>query len=585
MSSTTAVQYESTELMHKVELKISCQDLPSMDYMSKSDPMVVVFIKEGDSYVELGRTESVTDDNNPQFTTPIVMDYYFETVQNLKFAVYDVDSASAKLDSHDFVGQALASLGEIVGHKHSKKAFTLTNPSKGDGAMGTIKIVVEELGQLNANIKFSVAASNLDKKDFFGKSDPYIVISKAREDGEWMPVHKTETVMKNLNPTFAPFVVPLQSLCNGDVNRPLKFECFDWDRSGDHDFIGEFTTDVEQLTNGDKTVFEFKDPAKKKKKNYKNSGTLTFSAVEVITVASFLDYIKAGLEISLMVAIDFTASNGDRLYSGSLHYQNPYQPNDYQKAIVAVGELVANYDSDKLFPVYGFGAKYRNPKDPKAAPAVSHCFPANLNDEDPNCNGVQGILDAYYTAVNNVTFFGPTNFSPILQKAIDAAKGEPNVYHVVLILTDGVITDRDKAIDKIVEASTLPISIIIVGIGSASFTDMDILDGDNEGLIDSNGTRASRDIVQFVSFRDFIHAPTAKLAQEVLAEIPEQLVSFMTSKSITPDDIAALVDDDNDDDEQPSSSSSSSHTQQLAQKVQDSVQVASEDELPPAYEG
>eukprot|EP00003_Mantamonas_plastica_P022361 TRINITY_DN377_c1_g1_i6.p1 TRINITY_DN377_c1_g1~~TRINITY_DN377_c1_g1_i6.p1 ORF type:complete len:523 (-),score=94.68 TRINITY_DN377_c1_g1_i6:346-1878(-) len=395
MSSTTAVQYESTELMHKVELKISCQDLPSMDYMSKSDPMVVVFIKEGDSYVELGRTESVTDDNNPQFTTPIVMDYYFETVQNLKFAVYDVDSASAKLDSHDFVGQALASLGEIVGHKHSKKAFTLTNPSKGDGAMGTIKIVVEELGQLNANIKFSVAASNLDKKDFFGKSDPYIVISKAREDGEWMPVHKTETVMKNLNPTFAPFVVPLQSLCNGDVNRPLKFECFDWDRSGDHDFIGEFTTDVEQLTNGDKTVFEFKDPAKKKKKNYKNSGTLTFSAVEVITVASFLDYIKAGLEISLMVAIDFTASNGDRLYSGSLHYQNPYQPNDYQKAIVAVGELVANYDSDKLFPVYGFGAKYRNPKDPKAAPAVSHCFPANLNDEDPNCNGVQGILDAY----------------------------------------------------------------------------------------------------------------------------------------------------------------------------------------------
>eukprot|EP00003_Mantamonas_plastica_P022360 TRINITY_DN377_c1_g1_i2.p1 TRINITY_DN377_c1_g1~~TRINITY_DN377_c1_g1_i2.p1 ORF type:complete len:103 (-),score=1.26 TRINITY_DN377_c1_g1_i2:436-708(-) len=60
MSSTTAVQYESTELMHKVELKISCQDLPSMDYMSKSDPMVVVFIKEGDSYVELGRTESVT---------------------------------------------------------------------------------------------------------------------------------------------------------------------------------------------------------------------------------------------------------------------------------------------------------------------------------------------------------------------------------------------------------------------------------------------------------------------------------------------------------------------------------------------
>jgi hypothetical protein len=45
------------------------------------------------------------------------------------------------------------------------------------------------------------------------------------------------------------------------------------------------------------------------------------------------------------------------------------------------------------------------------------------------------------------------------------------------------------------------LSIIIVGVGNADFTNMNKLDGDN-GLYSSNGKRAARDIVQFVPFRD-----------------------------------------------------------------------------------
>ena len=38
----------------------------------------------------------------------------------------------------------------------------------------------------------------------------------------------------------------------------------------------------------------------------------------------------------LQVAIDFTASNGDPRNSCSLHYINPFQPNEYLQALVAV---------------------------------------------------------------------------------------------------------------------------------------------------------------------------------------------------------------------------------------------------------
>lgn len=55
-------------------------------------------------------------------------------------------------------------------------------------------------------------------------------------------------------------------------------------------------------------------------------------------------------------------------------------------------------------------------------------------------------------------------------------------FHVLLILTDGIITDMQKTIDQIVESSDLPVAIIIVGVGDADFTSMDTLDADEEAL-------------------------------------------------------------------------------------------------------
>jgi hypothetical protein len=53
-----------------------------------------------------------------------------------------------------------------------------------------------------------------------------------------------------------------------------------------------------------------------------------------------------------------------------------------------------------------------------------------------------------------------------------------NNYTVLLILTDGAITDSSQTIDAIVQASYLPLSIIIIGVGNADFSQMNILDGD-----------------------------------------------------------------------------------------------------------
>ncbi|MEQ2179967.1 Copine-3, partial [Goodea atripinnis] len=76
-------------------------------------------------------------------------------------------------------------------------------------------------------------------------------------------------------------------------------------------------------------------------------------------------------------------------------------------------------------------------------------------------------------------------------------------YFVLLILTDGVITDMDRTRAAIVEASRLPMSIIIVGVGGADFSAMEFLDSDDRLLLSPTGEAAARDIVQFVPFRYF----------------------------------------------------------------------------------
>lgn len=64
-------------------------------------------------------------------------------------------------------------------------------------------------------------ASGVDKKDLFGKSDPFVVISRAN-NRDWTVVHRTEVVKNTLNPIWKPFEIPVSVLCNGNHDRPLK---------------------------------------------------------------------------------------------------------------------------------------------------------------------------------------------------------------------------------------------------------------------------------------------------------------------------------------------------------------------------
>ncbi|KAL3219719.1 hypothetical protein MRX96_030265 [Rhipicephalus microplus] len=452
------------------------------------------------------------------------------------FKVYDVDSKSENLEDHDFLGQVTSTLGELVAYQGRQVKLQLTGLS---GDCGSILLNVEEVLDCKRVIDMQWRGKKLDRKDWFGKSDPYLKFYRANEDNTSTIVFRTEVVKRSLNPTWRPFTIQMRQLSGGDDDRTIRVACYDWDLDGNHDLIGEFHTNVRTLSQGPgpKNEYELINGNKKaKKKGYKNSGVLI--SFRIGEQATFLDYIRGGLQMHFTVAVDFTASNGDPRDPASLHFLDPARPNAYAMAIRAVGEVIQDYDSDKMFPALGFGA--RLPPDGR----VSHEFFLNGSATDPYCAGIQGVLEAYQRTLQSVQLYGPTNFSPVINHVAKFANTyrDGRSYFVLLIITDGVISDMPHTMEAIVQASSLPMSIIIVGVGSADFSAMEVLDGDVAEL-SSDGRRADRDIVQFVPFRKFEGGGSwqrnqADLAKEVLAEIPKQVTDYMTKHNIKPGPIA-----------------------------------------------
>lgn len=159
-----------------------------------------------------------------------------------------------------------------------------------------------------------------------------------------------------------------------------------------------------------------------------------------------------------------------------------------------------------MIPVFGFGAipsfiPYLSDK-------TSFCFPLTGSFDQPEVKGIAGVAEIYRKTLPHISFSGPTKFAPLMNefkkhilKTIDT-----KAYHVLQLLTDGEIHDFEETREIIVELSTLPCSIIIIGVGDEyeGFKHMKTLDSDGVPLTDGKGNTAARDIVQFVMFEQAV---------------------------------------------------------------------------------
>lgn len=353
----------------------------------------------------------------------------------------------------------------------------------------------------------------------------FIVINKQQEPGKFIPVYKTECLnSQNCKVKFRNVIMDTYKLCNANLSQQVMFVAFQYQNNGNHKKIGSASIELARFIDGGSGLEAKMD----------KNGSIKFSNCAIEDRVSFLDYVMGGCEIGVHIAIDFTLSNGQPSTPGSLHYLHPStMRNQYTDAIYSICNILQNYDHDQMFPVYGFGGRI--------AGKLSHCFALNGNIFQPECSKTEGVLKAYYDAVNKVELYGGTHFSSVLNYVNGHAELQAKEmsqfnqkYTICLIITDGIINDLEQTIDKVVIGSDLPLSIIIVGVGEADFSQMVALDGDVTPLFSRRLNRyVSRDIVQFVPFRE-VHNDPVLLAKKVLEEVPKQVTDYFQLRGMRP---------------------------------------------------
>ena len=263
-------------------------------------------------------------------------------------------------------------------------------------------------------------------------------------------------------------------------------------------------------------------------------GTIVVEKATKTRTYDMIDYMNGGLSLNQVLMIDFTQSNGSVKDPSSLHFFDPKNTNQYEAAIQAIGSALFQYDRDAQIPVYGFGAKM-----PIIGVNDSKDFFYIQTSELAYASSIPQALKLYESAFEYIELAGPCRLSPGIKSTAEWVKGVAAVDHlfyaVLLILTDGEVEDMEETKEAIVEASVLPMSIIIVGLRGKNHSHFKVLDGDLRKLRDRRNRPVYRDIVQYVDYSQ-VKTDKTKLDEEVLAELPHQIVEYFTKKKIRPSD-------------------------------------------------
>ena len=424
-----------------------------------------------------------------------VCDFRFEIQQNLQIT----------LNKNNNPIEINTTLGNIIG---SLNGTFIKDFDKDQ----SLVIKVKKLGKEEDLLNIRINLKNNSDPNFFINNKLYYLITCRNND-----IYKSAEISNN--GIFAPIQIPT---CLLQPSYTISF----------YNFFNKPIFTYNRTTQDVKAKNKFQI-----KINFLNDKYLLLEDnSEIIKKFTFLDYLNSGVKIALSIGIDFSISNDLSSNNGTLH--SLQGPNDYERAIISCANILGYYDYDQLFPVFGFGAiindTYSN--------VPSMCFNLNFTD-NPDIYTINNVLKAYRDCIqqNKLTFSGPSQFAPLIRKVISRINQRDIFeYHILLILTDGVIDDLQQTIDILVEASLLPLSVIIVGIGNADFKKMEILDGDEIPLTSSTGKKRMRDLVQFVPFSKYQNN-AEKLSMEVLAEIPRQIVEYYQFRNLNPNQIENLI--------------------------------------------
>ncbi|XP_014630327.1 protein BONZAI 1 isoform X5 [Glycine max] len=439
---------------------------------------------------------------------------------------------------------------------------------------------------LFSQIELSFSASGLRDRDVLFKSNPMMVLYARGKNGALEELCRTEVVLNSSSPRW---ITKHTLIYHFEVVQVLVFRVYDVDTQfhnvdikmldlDEQQFLGEATCALSQIiTQPDKSLtIDLYTEDSVGSTLSKNCGKLMVhgeecisskTAIEMVFRCSDLEYKYLFSRTDPFLLISKVVEAGAQIPICKTEViRNDLNP--IWKSVFVNIQQVGSKDSPLIIECYNFNSNGKHDLMGKVQRSLVELENIHNNGQGenlflPSADGqnhdnkvlksqlfVEKFTESVqYTFLDYlaggfelnfmvaVDFTGPTLFGPVISTAaLIASQSVANggrKYFVLLIITDGVVTDLQETKDAIVKASDLPLSILIVGVGGADFKEMEVLDADKgERLESSYGRVASRDIVQFIPFREVQSG--LSVVQAFLAELPAQFLTYVRSRNIQP---------------------------------------------------
>ncbi|CAL4097121.1 unnamed protein product [Meganyctiphanes norvegica] len=517
-SSQSSHTEDSKTTGTEMELSIAAQNLSNGIMKGRVSPRCIIYLKDdadGD-FQEVGQTEILKNQSNPLWIKKVILSHQVNLVQSLRLSLYNWNLEHKTIEKQELLGHIYTSLDLLVNLDGRQLCLPLKN------GKSMVLVNCDPVSNSKEEITLEFGGEALANLDVFSKSDPFLIIYR-RSNGctdTFVPVHRTETIMDNLNPVWKPFSIPGGLLSGGDHYRMIKIECWDWDTDGNHDHIGECYTTLSRLLSGPSSdnVYDLKKPKYDKEHSSSKTGKLVLKSISSTWESSFQEHINRGTSLQWTVAIDFSAQTGGE----PLHAAR-----EFMYALGDLKTVVKQFQKDET-AISAFGFLGGN----------KGIFPLRKETQDLDFRNVDDICEAYQQVLEKGVSEGSTSdIAAPLKYIFPSIQGhqDGSNYHVLIILTGPGYRETSEMSQLLLEASVLPISIVIIGVGDGIFSDLKKFENNT-----SYGQGSSmRSNLTFLGRSDLLNKSglsqwSSEFSREILKHLPQQLVTWKRMKGLKP---------------------------------------------------
>ncbi|OHT00393.1 hypothetical protein TRFO_32992 [Tritrichomonas foetus] len=498
----------------------------------KKDPLCCLERQTHHGWKEYARTEVCWYNDNPVWIRPFTLCVKNGQTELLLFEIYDIGSNYALLERQLLLGSCELDLNVLLSSPTNSITLDII-PSKNLESAGNLHVSYHLINSsIYGSFIFRSNLNNFINNSIFHKVLPYFIINVLDPTTEEMvPIYKS-AVSKGFHwdnielslQMFGEITCNTQENITGNTlksfnNHIIRVSLYDFVLRSSDKFLGFFDTTFDIFFNHLTSNFNIV--------NDQGVHICNFNSQVIANIERprFNDYQLKGIKISSMFAIDFSSSKVSMLKTNKV--------NHIENGIFTYGNLINELfeNLNKICsscPVTGYAfADFKGEK----------IIPLRLKNNTAQFSSIKLLMKAYGKIRDTVSYPREAPLAPVIRKARSIATehwNQSKTITLIIVLTNGLISDLQNVVDELVDAENEPICMIMALLGGTRRELEKAFNPSKNELMNSEGKCTNRLMATLINYQKNCIYADLSLESRLAPAIRRMATEFIEQSDYNP---------------------------------------------------